>query len=435
MNINRLTSIETSSPALPSSLTSVAEETSSNYEIHYIGASKRSISRSLSSSSTFFCFHSVMNFFTLAHLLRLLRLILQKIVMAFAEMTSIILSLKSLLMQSSVNLVSFCQMYPPAILFMINIALFAVLLTSIGFYVKVSDHVDSTEEWRSFLESFSKLELCIVALSNTTVAATPDSNDISSKKSQFNSLTKYETHSIPISLSIRPTQELLAWNSSILHLSTLMSGKHIGLEGDDSQAIINVTLLYKSQSNASLCNQGKLSSGCPIVENVVGCVQFKAPRNIFPENKHLQHCPVNQLSVAGMLADELTRNNPPINKKQNRIKSRKSSSNIKSSSSSSSGGNSRSSSSSSSRVYYGSLNWQMIGIDTIFYCRNRPTIRADFNLFLLKLPANVIDHETRQHLFRTSFFLASFVVVIVLYGACSSHHTHKNRTISSSSES
>ena len=53
--------------------------------------------------------------------------------------------------------------------------------------------------------------------------------------------------------------------------------------GEDSQAVINVSLTFRHTWNSSACDGSKLVP-CQF-EHVLGCISFQGPRNIFPENK------------------------------------------------------------------------------------------------------------------------------------------------------
>lgn len=261
----------------------------------------------------------------------------------------------------------FVQSYPPLVLFTLSISLFAVLLTGLAIYVSKNtalNKVDVSQDWNLFFESFTGLEFCVIQDNSSLFIPTTIN-----RKTMGSSGVR--TLSVLMSLLIHPTRDFVSVPHSVMHLSASMNGKYIGLKGNDGKHRLNVTTIVPYHFNVSSCSSIPLQ-GCEAVE-LSACVELTGPQDIFPtSNRKPKSCPMASLSGVD---------------------------------------------------YWAKMNWQMIDLDSVYYCRSRTMIEMrheyDASLFqpLKKPHRSVIE----RHLLHMSFFLYSYVAVVLIYSLTFNH--------------
>lgn len=270
------------------------------------------------------------------------------------------------------NLQWFTYNHPPMVLFTLSILCFALILTLLTFYVSTKakiNKVDSSQDWNRFLQSFSNLEFCVIQ-DNSSVPTLPKVHPDRLPKHRAEA-TDIRSISVKMSMTIHPTREFISIPHSMTHLSANMNGKYIGLKGDESRQRLNITMLVPYHWNLSTCSSSPLLS-CETVDLDV-CIELTGPKDMFPlSNRRPRTCAKPSLSGVD---------------------------------------------------YWAKMNWQMVDVDSLYYCRSRTMIgiqhEYDPNLFQ-PLQENRRSN-IRLHLLHTSFFLYMFVTVVFTYAVIFNH--------------
>lgn len=192
---------------------------------------------------------------------------------------------------------------PPLVLFMLCLGVFAVVLLTLAYIVKVNDLKNPDEkDWNDFLDGFKDVQFCMISGESEALNATEENGHIGSQNikevlsnvhakikgegtSAPNSISASSSNvvtvSVPLWVSVKPTLDFVSIPHNVTHLSTSMSGKQIGLQGANSNAQFNVTFTLPYQWNASLCQSQSL---CKEIQ-IQTCVQLQAPRSLFPNSR------------------------------------------------------------------------------------------------------------------------------------------------------
>lgn len=268
------------------------------------------------------------------------------------------------------NLQWFLHNYPPMVLFTLSILCFAIILTLLAFYVSTTtklSKVDISQDWNKFLQRFSDLEFCVIQDNSSVPRVFPDRLP----KKKADKATDIWSFSVKMSMTVYPTREFVSIPHSMTHLSASMIGKYIGLKGDESRQRLNITTVVPYHWNMSTCSSSPLLS-CQSVDLDV-CIELTGSKDMFPlSNNKPKTCAKPSLSKVD---------------------------------------------------YWAKMNWQMVDVDSVYYCRSRTMIglqhEYDPSLFqLLKKPHRGV---IRLHLLHTSFFLYMFVAVVVTYAVIFNH--------------
>lgn len=251
-------------------------------------------------------------------ILRFGRVLLQKIHSAFLMLYS--------------NGQCFVVNHPPLILFAVCVIFFALILSTLAYYVATTEDIrnpDVSKDWNMFLESFSKLELCIlqhnVSLHADNMSPPPFRNIAHKKKVKWRPWKTGETakHTVSMPVVIQPTREFVNVPHSLTSLSASIYGKYIGYKDPDSQYQLNVTMVIPYNWQPSLCSND--FTACKTVR-VNACIQFLGPKALFPRGRG----PRSLCAARSMDSVE----------------------------------------------YRAGLNWQMPDLNSFYYCRHRSMIRV-----------------------------------------------------------
>ncbi|ESP04130.1 hypothetical protein LOTGIDRAFT_237545 [Lottia gigantea] len=203
------------------------------------------------------------------------------------------------------NLKGFSQSRPPIVVFMVCLGAFAVALITFAYIVKVRDmpNPDMTEDWNSFLQSFSDVEFCVLSNSSdfvteSTSSATGTSSLPTKKMSEvlkdietttFKPITKENEGVVNISLSMlvemTPTVDFVSIPHNITYLSTTLSGRQLGLNGHVADQVMNVTFTLPFEWNTTKCT----GEDC-ITIPIYTCISFQAPESFFPKTSQPDRC-------------------------------------------------------------------------------------------------------------------------------------------------
>lgn len=205
------------------------------------------------------------------------------------------------------NLKSFWTSKPPLVLFMLSIGIFAVVLLTLGYIVKVNEIKNPDAQWNKVIDGFSNLQFCMQfnkSDTNTTIidhVESPKLTDVIGKlheklqgDNSADTTTPATTSSqpnelVPVStqflIEIQPTVDFVSIPHNITHLSSSINGSQLGLEDDHQRMQLNITFALPFQWN----NTGCLHSFCPKVK-ILTCVYFFAPAKLFPPSRKHEMC-------------------------------------------------------------------------------------------------------------------------------------------------
>ncbi|KAL5016014.1 hypothetical protein ScPMuIL_005603 [Solemya velum] len=231
------------------------------------------------------------------------------------------------------NLRGFASSRPPLVVFMICLGAFAVVLLTMAYIVNVKDRLadpDYKADWNTFLENFADVEFCLLGNnsgsaytvemsqkedpsikktidklhtslqdkigslgrtdSNSTTKSREDANEMSSHD-RIGSITTSSPSdivnvSVTMMVDLKPTFDFLSIPHNVTYLTTSMTGKQLGLEGDASDLEMNVTLTLPFSWNSSRCQD---QEDCPLVR-ILTCVTFQAPASFFPRSRRPETC-------------------------------------------------------------------------------------------------------------------------------------------------
>ncbi|CAH1800731.1 unnamed protein product [Owenia fusiformis] len=201
------------------------------------------------------------------------------------------------------NFKGFMTHRPPLVMFMITLGVFAVILVSVAYYVKLNDLQNpDVKDWNNFLESFSTLEFCVTGnlTESSATEETPTTTPLS-KKSKRDKLHKkghkltttpvevydetQRNHSVSLLLTVEPTMEFVRQSHNITKLSAIVYGHHLGLRGSRAQEAINVTIDLPVQFNKTHCK----NNHCAPMQ-IVTCVFFHGTTALFPSTRMPDTC-------------------------------------------------------------------------------------------------------------------------------------------------
>lgn len=207
------------------------------------------------------------------------------------------------------NLKGFWTSKPPLVLFMLCLGVFAVVLLTLGYIVKVKKLNNPDAQWNKVIDGFSNLQFCMQfnkSDANTTVidnVEPPKLTDVIGKLHEKlkgdNSIevttaatpgsSIYPNDLVPIStqflIEIKPTLDFVTIPHNITHLSSSLNGSQLGLEGGNQRMQLNLTFALPFQWNNTACAQ----SWCQTVK-ILTCVHFLAPARLFPTSWQRESC-------------------------------------------------------------------------------------------------------------------------------------------------
>ncbi|XP_045172618.2 transmembrane protein 248-like [Mercenaria mercenaria] len=200
------------------------------------------------------------------------------------------------------NMRGFMASRPPLVLFMLCLGIFAFVLLTVGYVVKVNDIRNPDEkDWNDFLAGFKNVQFCMVSDDSDAANATDDESHLGSKNykeviSDVHSKLKGETEqttqnpsssddivmvSVPLWVEVKPTLDFVSIPHNVTHLSTSMSGRQMGMEGENANTEFNVTFTLPYPWNASLCHS---HTQCKVI-HIQTCVKLQAPQKLFPHSR------------------------------------------------------------------------------------------------------------------------------------------------------
>jgi len=188
------------------------------------------------------------------------------------------------------NLKGFAQNRPPIIVFVACLGVFAIVLMSLAYYIKITEEIpdpDIRQDWNQFLKRFSTLEFCIqhnasdplAPLPTTTIA--PSYSPHSIKERDIATTTSYDTtrnYSVSMQLTVTPTRDFIRIPHNVTHVTGAITGDMIGLRGVAGKEEINVTMELPYEWNNTKCGV----MGCEKI-SFFACVHFQASIDVFPK--------------------------------------------------------------------------------------------------------------------------------------------------------
>jgi len=260
--------------------------------------------------------------------------------------------------------------------------LFLISLATLAYYVKATVQIpnpDVSQDWNVFLESFSKLEFCVIHQNSSS----SESMQLSERPAWWpgsyhagnDKRRKTRSYSVSMPATIRPTKEFVSNRHSMTYLMASMSGKYIGLKGDALAQKFNITMTIPYQWSALQCSDNPLHN-CDSVSAEI-CVEFRGQVDMFPADLHPKPC------------SKASRSMPH-------------------------GGGTE---------YWAGLNWQVVDMDSLSYCRSKTMISVVYS-FDPKLSKTLQDRNrevSKSHLLNTCYVLLIFVMLVVIYGTTFKH--------------
>ncbi|XP_074642214.1 transmembrane protein 248-like [Tubulanus polymorphus] len=189
------------------------------------------------------------------------------------------------------NVKGFVTSRPPLVLFMISISLFAIVLLTLSYIIKVNEIKDPNfaEDWNVFLESFSRLEFCVTGKDSEhnapVVNSPPQVKENSAPDENDDGILTYETsrnYSVSLLLTVHPKTDFLRIRNNVTHLHGVVKGQQLGLKGAAAQEDVNITFSLPYNWNLTQCNE---EGTCEPVK-IYTCVHFQASPAVFPVSKY-----------------------------------------------------------------------------------------------------------------------------------------------------
>ncbi|XP_041348979.1 transmembrane protein 248-like [Gigantopelta aegis] len=192
------------------------------------------------------------------------------------------------------NLKGFVTSRPPLIIFMICLASFAVVLVMFAYIVQVNDipKNDISENWNTFLDSFSKIDFCVKSnLSDYAIESPTTQRLVKEALSQTVTTSTLQPDplvnvSVAMIVVLTPTAEFLNIPRNITHISTTLTGEQLGLEGAAAELDLNMTFMLSNHWNTSHCD---LKGWCKPLK-ITTCISFQAPLSVFPRTRMPTTC-------------------------------------------------------------------------------------------------------------------------------------------------
>lgn len=202
------------------------------------------------------------------------------------------------------NLKGFWTSKPPLVLFMLCIGIFAIVLLTLGYIVKVNDYKNPDAGWNKVIDGFSNVQFCMQfdkSDTNTTVIdhgeplkLTDLIDSLHQKLQGGNPVETTTTGSqtkelVPVStqflIEIQPTVDFVNIPHNITHLSSSLNGSQLGLQEGNEKLQLNITFALPFQWNNTVCH----NSWCQKVK-ILTCVYFLAPQELFPASRKHEMC-------------------------------------------------------------------------------------------------------------------------------------------------
>ncbi|XP_014665429.1 PREDICTED: transmembrane protein 248-like [Priapulus caudatus] len=200
------------------------------------------------------------------------------------------------------NLRSFATSRPPLVVFMICLLGFAVTTMTLAYYVR-SNELRNTDivDWNMFLDKFASVKFCIhgdTAESSTVTVPMPEVRPSLVNRKKMLSAPFPANASVPVDASahVYHTAEdmrnysvsvpmvigsqLIRSLQNVTHMSATLNGLMLGIRGDAARDNISVVFELPSERNYS-----HLSS-----DQMMTCVVFQAPANVFPMTRAPEGC-------------------------------------------------------------------------------------------------------------------------------------------------
>lgn len=205
------------------------------------------------------------------------------------------------------NVKGFWSSKPPLVLFMLCLGIFAVVLLTLGYIVKVNDLKNPDAQWNKVIDGFSNVQFCMQfnkSDTNTTVidhVEPPKLTDVIGhlheklkgdnpvEVTTASTTSSHPNDLVPIStqflVEIQPTSDFVNIPHNITHLSTSINGSQLGLEGGNEGMQLNLTFALPFQWNNTACAH----SWCQTVK-ILTCVYFLAPAKLYPASRRRERC-------------------------------------------------------------------------------------------------------------------------------------------------
>lgn len=196
------------------------------------------------------------------------------------------------------NLKGFATSRPPIIVFIVCLGLVAIILMTLGFYIKDGElkTADITEDWNVFLESFSDVEFCIqngsfpasIPALSTPVTTAP----LQASTASIPATDALRNYSISMMLAIQPTPEFVSIPHNLTMVSGYISASELGLRGVGANERISVAAQLPFNWNTSQCGtSSSLLKNCALV-HIYTCVTFQASEHVFPLSRSPAVCEI-----------------------------------------------------------------------------------------------------------------------------------------------
>ncbi|XP_071945004.1 transmembrane protein 248-like [Antedon mediterranea] len=193
---------------------------------------------------------------------------------------------------------------PPVVVFVGCLISFVIVMMSLALYVKqheVQDY-DVSQDWNSFLLSFSENDFCIDRNTSTSIphpyiiSTTGNVTDslLSQGADQLNILeydTKLHNYSMGVSLVIEPTEKMINSLQNVTFFRGKMFASQLGVLGKDAESEVVYfhfelpePVGLRTCKKANLCDKIVLRS----------CVTFFAVKSVFPTRRAPPSCNITE---------------------------------------------------------------------------------------------------------------------------------------------
>ncbi|XP_032238455.2 transmembrane protein 248 [Nematostella vectensis] len=187
------------------------------------------------------------------------------------------------------NLVGFANSRPPCVVFTACLAVFAVGLFSLGYYMQVGVFDEENTDWRMFIGSLAQKEFCM--FSNNTLNSTLNYT-VSENLTLSASLIPV---TLPMILRVYPGNLFLGTVTNVSHVTTIVRGGELGLSGAMHSQPVNLT--FKLEKHWSVSCEGV---ACPN-SGFAACGVVSLPAEIIPADMPHNYCNVSYEPVSAMV--------------------------------------------------------------------------------------------------------------------------------------
>lgn len=194
------------------------------------------------------------------------------------------------------NLKGFVSSRPPLMIFVMCLGMFAIVLMTLGYYVKLTEvtNPDESQDWNVFLESFSDLHFCILNNNTdvsqpTTVRPAKPAKDYTTTKADHSTVAfdTMRNYSVSMLLTVHPTKEFLSIPHNLTRLNGAIRAGDLGLIDDTHEhELINIMMELPFEWNRTKCSR---SGQCDPVQ-FYACINLQGPSGVFPESRSPQTC-------------------------------------------------------------------------------------------------------------------------------------------------